>query len=152
PNQVAGIAGPVLPSRYVERLGRYRYGPGAFKMDWALDGPIPWKDPQVLTASTVHLGGTLEEIAAGEAAVWRGDHPERPYVLVVQQSQPAPSRAPAGKPTGYAYCHVPAGSTVDLTDTIERQIERFAPGFRERILARRATRTSDFERDNPNCV
>jgi phytoene dehydrogenase-like protein len=152
PNQVASIAGPVLPARYVSRLRRYRYGPGAFKMDWALDGPIPWKDPQVLGASTVHLGGTMEEIAAGEAAVWRGEHPERPYVLVVQQSQHDPTRAPAGKQTGYAYCHVPAGSTVDMTGAIERQIERFAPGFGERILARRAIHTADFEQHNPNYV
>ena len=152
PNQLADIAGPVLPARYVKRLRRYRYGPGAFKMDWALDGPIPWKDPQVLSASTVHLGGTMEEIAAGEAAVWRGEHPERPYVLVVQQSQLDPGRAPAGKHTGYAYCHVPAGSTVDMSDAIERQIERFAPGFRDRILGRHAMRTADFERDNPNYV
>ena len=152
PNQLCDIAAPVLPARYVSRLRRYRYGPGAFKMDWALDGPIPWKDPQVLTASTVHLGGTLEEIAAGEAAVWRGEHPERPYVLVVQQSQLDPGRAPPGKHTGYAYCHVPSGSTVDMTDVVERQIERFAPGFRDRILARHTMRTADFERDNPNYV
>jgi phytoene dehydrogenase-like protein len=136
----------------VRRLRRYRYGPGAFKMDWALDGPIPWKDPNCLEASTVHLGGTLEEIAAGEAAVWRGEHPERPYVLLVQQSQFDSSRAPEGKHTGYAYCHVPAGSTFDMTDAVERQVERFAPGFRDRILARRATRTDEFERHNPNYV
>jgi phytoene dehydrogenase-like protein len=152
PNQLADIAGPVLPERYVRGLRRYRFGPGVFKLDWALDGPIPWKDPQVLSASTVHLGGTLDEIAAAEAAVWRGEHPERPYVLVVQQSQHDPTRAPAGKHTGYAYCHVPAGSTIDLTEVVERQIERFAPGFRDRILARHAKRTADFERDNPNCV
>jgi phytoene dehydrogenase-like protein len=121
-------------------------------MDWALDGPIPWKDPKCLEASTVHLGGTLDEIAAGEAAVWRGEHPERPYVLLVQQSQFDPSRAPEGKHTGYAYCHVPPGSTVDLTEVVERQVERFAPGFRDRILARHATRTADFERSNPNYV
>jgi phytoene dehydrogenase-like protein len=152
PAQLADIAEPVLPDRYVKRLRRYRYGPGAFKMDWALDGPIPWKDPQCLAASTVHLGGTLEEIAAGEAAVWRGEHPDRPYVLLVQQSQFDPVRAPEGKHTGYAYCHVPAGSTVDLTEVIEGQVERFAPGFRDRILARHATRTDDLERHNPNYV
>jgi phytoene dehydrogenase-like protein len=152
PRQLAEIAEPVLPSRYLKRLRRYRYGPGAFKMDWALDGPIPWTDPNCLEASTVHLGGTLEEIAAGEAAVWRGEHPDRPYVLLVQQSQFDPSRAPEGKHTGYAYCHVPSGSTVDLTEVVEAQVERFAPGFRDRILARRATRTDDFERLNPNYV
>ena len=152
PAQLADIAAPVLPARYLRRLRRYRYGPGVFKMDWALDGPIPWKDPQCLTASTVHLGGTLEEIAAGEAAVWRGEHPERPFVLVIQQSQLDPGRAPAGKHTGYAYCHVPAGSTLDLTEVVERQLERFAPGFRDRILFRHATRTADLERENPNYV
>jgi phytoene dehydrogenase-like protein len=152
PAQVADIAGGVLPARYVKALRRYRYGPGAFKMDWALDGPIPWRDPHCLEASTVHLGGTLEEIAASEAAVWRGEHPERPYVLLVQQSQFDSSRAPDGKHTGYAYCHVPPGSTIDMTDAIEGQVERFAPGFRERVLARHATRTDDFEQHNPNYV
>ena len=152
PGQLADIAGPVLAPRYVKGLRRYRYGPGAFKMDWALDGPIPWQDPTCLQASTVHLGGTVDEIAAGEAAVWRGEHPERPYVLLVQQSQFDSTRAPEGKHTGYAYCHVPAGSTVDLTDVVEAQVERFAPGFRDLVLARRATRTSDFQADNPNYV
>lgn len=152
PGQLATIAGPALPDRYVRRLRRYRYGPGVFKLDWALDGPIPWRDPRCLDASTVHLGGTLEEIAAGEAAVWRGEHPERPYVLLVQQSQFDPTRAPDGKHTGYAYCHVPSGSTVDLTDVVERQVERFAPGFRDRIIARRATTTRAFEQQNPNLV
>jgi phytoene dehydrogenase-like protein len=152
PAQLADIGEPVLPARYVKRLRRYRYGPGAFKVDWALDGPIPWKDPRVLEASTVHLGGTLDEIAAGEGAVWRGEHPERPFVLVVQQSQFDPSRAPAGKHTGYAYCHVPSRSTVDRTDAIESQIERFAPGFRDRVLARHATNTAALEAENPNYV
>jgi phytoene dehydrogenase-like protein len=146
------VAGSILPAGYVRRLGRYRHGPGVFKLDWALDGPIPWCDPRCLDASTVHVGGTLDEIAAAEAAVWRGEHPERPFVMVVQQSQFDPSRAPAGKHTGYAYCHVPAGSAVDLTDVVERQLERFAPGFRDRILARHAMGTGDLERDNPNCV
>ena len=126
----------MLPARYVRRLRRFRYGPAVFKLDWALGGAIPWRDPRCLDASTVHVGGTIEEIAAAEAAVWRGEHPERPFVLVCQQSQFDPSRAPAGRHTGYAYCHVPAGSTVDVTAQIEAQIERFAPGFRERILAR----------------
>ena len=113
---------------------------------------IPWKDPRCLQASTIHVGGTLEEIAAGEASVWRGQHPERPFLLLLQQSQHDPGRAPDGKQTGYAYCHVPAGSTVDQTEAIERQVERFAPGFRDRILARRAMNTADFERHNPNYV
>ncbi|MFZ1862936.1 MAG: NAD(P)/FAD-dependent oxidoreductase [Polyangiales bacterium] len=152
PDQLASIAGPVLPRGYCRRLGRYRYGPGAFKLDWALDGPIPWRDPDCLEASTVHLGGTLEQIAAGESAVARGEHPERPYVLLCQQSQLDPSRAPKGKHTGYAYCHVPAGSSVDMTGAIENQVERFAPGFKDRILSRHKMNAQDFHRYNPNYV
>ena len=152
PAQLASIAEPVLPARYVRRLRRYRYGPGVYKLDWALDGAIPWRDPRCLEASTVHVGGTFEEVAAAEAAVWRGEHPERPFVMVCQQSQFDPARAPAGKHTGYAYCHVPAGSTADCTAQIEQQLERFAPGFRERILARHVTTPGDLERDNPNYV
>ncbi|WP_394829668.1 phytoene desaturase family protein [Pendulispora albinea] len=152
PAQLAEIAGPVLPAGYVRRLRRFRYGPAVFKIDWALDGPIPWSDPAVLDASTVHLGGTLAEIAASESAIWRGEHPERPFVLLCQQSQCDPTRAPPGKHTGYAYCHVPEGSTADLTDTIERQVERFAPHFRDRILARHILRAPDFERYNPAFV
>ncbi len=152
PDQLASIARSVLPRGYLRRLGRYRYGPGAFKLDWALDGPIPWRDPNCLAASTVHLGGTLEEIAAGEAAMFHGKPSERPYVLLCQQSQLDPSRAPAGKQTGYAYCHVPGGSPVDMTEAIENQVERFAPGFKDRILARHTMNTGDFYRYNPNYV
>jgi len=150
PAQLADIGEPILPAGYVRRLRRYRYGPGVFKLDLALDGPIPWRDPRILDASTVHVGGTLDEIAAAEAAVWRGEHPERPFVMVVQQSQFDPTRAPAGKHTGYAYCHVPAGSTVDLGEVIEKQIERFAPGFRDRVLARHVMRPADLQAENPN--
>jgi phytoene dehydrogenase-like protein len=150
PAQLADIAGPVLPARYLRRLRRFRYGPGVFKLDWALEGSIPWRDPRCVEASTVHVGGRLEEIAAGEAAVWRGEHPERPFVMVCQQSELDPARAPAGKHTGYAYVHVPPGSTVDLTEVIERQIERFAPGFRDRILARHAEGPAALEARNPN--
>jgi phytoene dehydrogenase-like protein len=152
PTQLASIAEPILPARYVRRLRRYQYGPGVFKLDWALDGAIPWRDPRCLEASTVHVGGPFEEVAAAEAAVWRGEHPERPFVMVCQQSQFDPARAPPGKHTGYAYCHVPAGSTVDVTAQIEQQLERFAPGFRERILARHVTTPADLERGNPNYV
>jgi len=152
PRQLADIAAPVLPAGYVSRLRRYRYGPGVFKIDWALDGPIPWTNAGCLQASTVHVGGTLEEIAAGEAAMWRGGHSERPFVLVLQQSLFDPSRAPEGGHTGYAYCHVPHGSTVDMTAAIESQIERFAPGFRDRVLARHTMHTEDFARENPNYV
>jgi phytoene dehydrogenase-like protein len=152
PRQLAEIAGPALPPGYARRLRRFRFGPGVFKLDLALDGPIPWRDPRCLEASTVHVGGTLTEIAASERAMWRGEHAERPFLIVVQQSQFDPGRAPAGKHTGYAYCHVPHGSTVDMGARIEAQIERFAPGFRDRILARRATAPADLERDNPNYV
>jgi len=152
PAGLAAIAAPVLPARYLRRLGRFRYGPGVFKLDWALDGSIPWRDPRCLEASTVHLGGTLDEIASAEAAVWRGEHPEKPFVLLCQQSEIDRSRAPDGKHTGWAYCHVPAGSTTDLTAIVEGQIERFAPGFADRILARHVTTTADLERVNPNYV
>jgi len=152
PAQLATIAESRLPADYVERLRRFRYGPGVFKIDWALDGPIPWTDPAVLTAATVHLGGTLDEVAASERAVWRGEHAEEPFVLLVQQSQFDRTRAPEGKQTGYAYCHAPAGSTVDLTAHVERQVERFAPGFRDRVLARHIMNAADFEEYNPSLV
>ncbi|HVC05248.1 MAG TPA: NAD(P)/FAD-dependent oxidoreductase [Candidatus Acidoferrales bacterium] len=152
PAQMADIAAPMLPGHYVHRLRRFRYGPGVFKVDWALDGPIPWRDPSCRDASTVHLGGTLDEIAASEAAVWRGEHPDRPYVIVVQPTLVDPSRAPSGKHIAWAYCHVPSGSSVDRTDAIERQMERFAPGFRDRILATHVMGTADLERYNPNNV
>lgn len=152
PAQVAAIAGERLPGGYRRRLRRFRHGPAAFKVDLAIDGPIPWTAQELLRAGTVHLGGTLREIASGEAAVARGDHPERPYVLLAQQSLFDETRAPAGKHTVWAYCHVPAGSTVDMTDRIEGQIERFAPGFRDRILARHVTTPADYARYNLNYV
>jgi phytoene dehydrogenase-like protein len=152
PDQVATIAAPVLPATYVRRLRRFRYGPGIFKIDWALDGPIPWADPACADSATVHVGGTLAEIADSEAAVWRGEHADRPFTIVVQPSLFDASRAPAGKHTGWAYCHVPAGSTLDRTGAIERQVERFAPGFRDRILARHVMRTTDLEQYNANYV
>ncbi|MGA7988226.1 MAG: NAD(P)/FAD-dependent oxidoreductase [Candidatus Dormiibacterota bacterium] len=150
PKQVADIAGSRLPGGYVRRLRRYRYGPGVFKIDWALDGPIPWRDPASLGASTVHVGGTLDEIAAAEAAVWRGEHPDAPFVIVVQPSLFDSTRAPEGKHTAWAYCHVPSGSTVDRTDAIERQMERYAPGFRDLVLARHVMNTADLEQYNAN--
>lgn len=152
PNQLASIAEPVLPAGYVRRLRQFRYGPAVFKLDWALSQPIPWRDPRCLEASTVHVGGTFEEIAAAEAGVWRGEHPTAPFIIACQQSQFDKSRAPAGQHTGWAYCHVPAKSTEDQTETIERQIERFAPGFRDCILARHAMSPADFESYNPNYV
>jgi phytoene dehydrogenase-like protein len=139
PRALLGICGERLPAGYRRRLERYRYGPGVFKVDWAMSGPIPWTNEAVRGAGTVHVGGTLAEVAASEREVGAGGHPERPYILVVQQTPFDPSRAPAGKHTAWAYCHVPSGSTIDMTARIEAQIERFAPGFGDVILAR-ATR------------
>ncbi|HVH52267.1 MAG TPA: NAD(P)/FAD-dependent oxidoreductase, partial [Gaiellaceae bacterium] len=141
PRQLERIAGDRLPSGYRRSLRSYRYGPGVFKLDLALDGPVPWRAADCARAGTVHVGGTLDEIADAEATVAGGGHPERPFVLVAQQSLFDPSRAPAGKHTLWAYCHVPNGSTVDMTERIEAQIERFAPGFREHVLARHAMDT-----------
>jgi phytoene dehydrogenase-like protein len=152
PRQLVAICGDDLPSGYRKRLQKYRYGPGVFKLDWALDGPIPWKAPACSSAGTVHLGGTFEAIAAAEADVWRGVHGERPFVLVAQQSLFDATRAPAGKHTAWAYCHVPTGSTLDMTLVIENQIERFAPGFRDRILARSKMSPADFQSYNANYV
>ncbi|HEX2912086.1 MAG TPA: NAD(P)/FAD-dependent oxidoreductase [Chloroflexia bacterium] len=152
PKQLLRIAGDSLPSSYQQQLSRYRYGPGVFKLDYALDGPIPWRSNECLRAGTVHLGGTLEEIAAGERAVAQGRIPEKPFVLVTQQSLFDPTRAPTGKQTVWAYCHVPNGSTVDMTEIIERQIERFAPGFRELILARHKMNAVEMELYNSNYI
>jgi phytoene dehydrogenase-like protein len=152
PRDLINIAGDALPSGYQRTLRRYRYGPGVFKLDYALDGPIPWRNPAVARGGTVHVGGTLEEIVASEQDAWQGRHAEQPFVLVVQSSLFDPSRAPAGKHTAWAYCHVPNGSTVDMTATVESQIERFAPGFRDRILARHAMNAMQMEQYNPNYV
>lgn len=152
PRQLARMAGHRLPPRYVRRLERYRYGPGVFKVDWALDGPVPWTAAECARAATVHLGGTLAEVAAAEEAVQRGEHSQRPFVLLAQQSPFDPTRAPEGKHTLWAYCHVPNGSTVDMTGRIEAQIERFAPGFTERILARSVMGPAEVERHNHNYV
>ncbi len=152
PRQLLGIAGEHFTERYRSGLKRYRYGPGVFKVDFALDGPVPWEAEDCKRAGTVHLGGTLEDVAAGESAVSLGEHPERPFVLLAQQSLFDPTRAPEGKHTVWAYCHVPNGSEVDMTERIEAQIERFAPGFRERILAKSAVGPADLERGNANLV
>jgi phytoene dehydrogenase-like protein len=152
PRQLLGIAGEHFTEAYRRALKNYRYGPGVFKVDFALDGPIPWRAEGCLRAGTVHLGGTLEEISAGEAAVWRGEHPERPFVLLAQQSLFDATRAPKGKHTVWAYCHVPNGSRFDMTGRIEGQIERFAPGFRERILAKASMGPADLQRQNANLV
>ena len=152
PRQLLRIAGRRLPPRYRRKLRGYRYGPGAFKLDWALDAPIPWAAPATARAGTVHLGGNMAEIAESEAAVWRGHISERPFTLLAQPSLFDPSRAPAGKHTAWAYCHVPSGSTDDMTDRIEDQVERFAPGFRDLILARSVRTPRNLEAYNPNLV
>ncbi|MCW2935834.1 MAG: dependent oxidoreductase [Actinomycetia bacterium] len=152
PQQVLAVAGDLLPARYARRLAAYRYGPGVFKLDWALSGPVPWRDPAVAAAGTVHLGGTLAEIAESEADVANGRVPRKPFVLAVQPCVADPSRAPAGQHVLWAYCHVPAGSPVDMTTAIEDQVERFAPGFRDLILARHAMSPGDLEKHNPNLV
>ncbi|MFY0572666.1 phytoene desaturase family protein [Archangium lansingense] len=152
PKQLLKLAGHRLPPSYVEKLQRFRYGPGVFKVDWALSGPIPWRASACARAGTVHLGGTLEEISASEAAVSRGEIPERPYVLLAQHTLFDDSRAPAGQHTGWAYCHVPNGSTEDMTERIEAQVERAAPGFRERILARHTRSPAQYEVYNANFI
>jgi phytoene dehydrogenase-like protein len=152
PRELVRIAGSQLPSRYAARLARFPHGPGAFKVDFALDGPIPWTAAECSRAGTVHLGGTLTEIQASERAPWSGQHAERPFVLLAQHSLFDPSRAPKGKHTAWAYCHVPNGSTVDMTERIEAQIERFAPGFRDLVLARSVLPPAELERRNRNLV
>lgn len=152
PKQVAEIAGDALPARYRARLLRYNYGPAVFKLDYVLRGQIPWSAPGCADASTVHVGGTMEEIARSERAAWQGEISDAPYLIVCQQSHFDETRAPAGQHTGYAYCHVPFGSDVDMTAAIERQIERFAPGFRDQVIARQATFPADIARYNGACV
>jgi phytoene dehydrogenase-like protein len=152
PRQLDHIAGPRLSDGYRKRLRSFRYGPGVFKLDYAIDGPIPWRAQECLRAGTVHVGGPLDQIAESEAAVARGEPPARPFVLVGQQSLFDPSRAPAGKHTVWAYCHVPNGSTFDMTERIEAQLERFAPGFRERILARSVMGPAEVELHNENYI
>ena len=152
PRQILAIAGDALPVRYQRALARYRYGPGVFKLDYALDAPVPWTAEACRGAGTVHVGGTLEEVAAAEHEVGRGGHPQRPFVLVAQQSVFDPSRAPAGAHTLWAYCHVPNGSNVDMTAAIEQQIERFAPGFRDLVRARSAMGPADVQAHNANYI
>lgn len=152
PAQLLRIEGIGWPRYYRRLLGRYRYGPGVFKMDWALSAPIPWRAEACRRAGTVHLGATIEEIAASERSAWNGPEDVRPFVLVAQPSLFDPTRAPAGAHTCWAYCHVLNGSREDRSAAIEAQIERFAPGFRSLVLARRTTNTAELEAYNPNCV
>jgi phytoene dehydrogenase-like protein len=152
PNAVADIAGEVLPPRYVRALRRFRYGPGVCKLDWALSEPVPWAAEETGRAGTVHVVGTIQETAAAEEEVAQGRHPERPYVLLAQQSVFDSSRAPGGQHTLWGYCHVPSGSPIDMTEPMEAQIERFAPGFRDVVLARSVKTAKEMEAYNPNYV
>jgi phytoene dehydrogenase-like protein len=152
PRQILEVAGERFTVRYHRQLARYRYGPGVFKIDFALDGPIPWLAEGCRQAGTIHLGGTLEEIAEAEGAVWQGEHPAQPFVLLTQPTLFDPSRAPEGKHIAWAYCHVPSGSNIDMTAALEAQIERFAPGFRDRVLARHSMTAVEMESYNPNYI
>jgi phytoene dehydrogenase-like protein len=152
PRQMVAIAGSRLDNYYKRQLQRFRYGPGVFKVDYALREPIPWRADECRRAITLHLGGSFEEIAASEKAVRSGKHAERPFVLLAQPSLFDPSRAPDGNHTVWAYCHVPNGSTENMLSRIEEQIERFAPGFREIVLARRTFSCGDLESMNANLV
>jgi phytoene dehydrogenase-like protein len=152
PKQLLDIAGEAFSPLYTWQLRRYRYGMGVFKIDWALNAPIPFTSAECRRAGTIHLGGELKEIVASEKLIAEGKHPEKPFVLLAQQSLFDPSRAPEGKHTGWAYCHTPNGSTVDLTESIEKQVERFAPGFRDTILARHVMNSKAMELYNPNYI
>lgn len=152
PRQIVDMIPELLPAGFRRRLRQFRYGPGVFKIDWALSSPIPWRDPQCAEAATVHIGGTAEEIIAGERAVAAQSCAERPYILLAQPSLFDTTRAPAGKHTAWAYCHVPSNSTVDMLGRIESQVERFAPGFRDCILGRHTMNAPDFENYNANYI
>lgn len=152
PRQLESLAGDRLPKPYLFMLRRYRYGPSVFKVDWALDGPVPWLNEFCRGAGTVHLGGTYEQIAASEQAMWEGRVVERPYCIIAQQSLADPGRAPEGKHTLWGYCHVPSGYPQDMTEVIENQIERAAPGFKDLILARATMSPADLESYNANYI
>lgn len=152
PHQIVDIAGHILPTSYRNNLRNYTYGPGAFKIDWALSEPVPWLNENCKKAGTIHLGGTFEEIAESEQAVWKGEHHEKPYVLVAQPSIFDDTRAPAGKHTLWAYCHVPNGSEKDMTKSIENQIERYAPGFRDTIIRKHTMNTHAIQKYNANYI
>jgi phytoene dehydrogenase-like protein len=152
PRQAVSIAGARFSSGYRRALTRYRYGPGVFKLDWALSDPIPWRSGACRMAGTVHVGGALDEVASAETAAWNGTIADRPFVILTQPTVADAGRAPVGRHVAWGYCHVPNGSTVDMTERVERQIERFAPGFRDTILARRTAGPADLERENPNLV
>lgn len=152
PSALSRIAGKRLPEKFRTRLNRFRHGPGIFKIDYALDGPVPWTAEACRRAGTVHVGGSLDEIVVSEREAWEGISSGKPFLLTAQQSLCDTTRAPEGKHTFWAYCHVPSGSTVDMTPMMEAQLERFAPGFRDRVLARHVMNCADYERYNPNLV
>ena len=152
PSALANIAGDRLPIGYAKRLRRYRHGAGIFKIDYAMNEPVPWSNADCRRAGTVHIGGTIDEIALSEREMWQGIHSERPFVLAAQQSLCDSTRAPKGKHTFWAYCHVPKGSTVDMTEAIEGQIERFAPGFKDCVLERHTMNCADYQAYNPNLI
>jgi phytoene dehydrogenase-like protein len=152
PPAALAIGGARISDSQSRRLAKWKPGPGVFKVDWALDGPIPWSDELSPQAGTVHVGGPFEEVEAAERQVFRDEHPERPFVLLAQQSLFDDTRAPAGKHTAWGYCHVPNGSTVDMTEAIEDQVERFAPGFKERIIGRHTRNSVQYEEHNPSLV
>lgn len=152
PRQLLAIAGDRFPSGYREKLEKFRYGPGVFKIDWALSQPIPWNAKECLRAGTVHLGGGEEEIARSEREVWSGQYPERSYIIIAQQSLFDIARVPANKESAWAYCHVPNGSNFDMTDRLELQIERYAPGFKDCIIARSTKTACEMENYNPNYI
>jgi phytoene dehydrogenase-like protein len=152
PRQILHLGGTELPAHYRLQLEHFEYGLGTFKVDWALEAPIPWRAAEARRTATLHLGGTLEEIERGREQEWAGQPADRPFVLLAQPTLFDASRAPAGKHVAWAYCHVPNGSAADMTDRLEAQVERFAPGFRDRILARHVMAPADLERKNPNLV
>jgi phytoene dehydrogenase-like protein len=152
PQALASIAGDALPPRMAARYAHFRFGNGVFKVDWALDGPIPWVNDGLRRVGTVHLGGPLEEVARSERAAAGGHHADRPFTLLAQYAPWDPTRAPEGTTTAWAYCHVPSGSDVDMTERIEAQVERFAPGFRDRILGRATLGPAGLEAHDPNYV
>jgi phytoene dehydrogenase-like protein len=152
PRQLLRIAGERLPAAYRRQLEGYRYGPGVFKVDYALSAPAPWTAPECARAATVHIGGGPDEIIATEQEVWEGRHPQRPFVLFAQQTLIDPGRAPEGKHTAWAYCHVPNGSTTDMSERIEAQIERFEPGFRDCVLDRHVMPPQQIEQYNANYI
>lgn len=152
PKELVKITGSLLAGGYKKKLRKYRYGMGAFKVDWILDGPVPFRSSICGQAGTVHIGNTFEEIAESEYAVWKGRHPERPFVLLSQQSLFDPTRTMGSKQVVWCYCHVPNDSDLDMTEVVEKQIERFAPGFRDRIVTKKTTNTIDFEKYKSNYI